>query len=467
MLLFASLFLALPLALQADEGPSKLEPSASASTATAFWSKSNHDLRYMWMLPEGYSEEKPRHMTIILHGTGGDYRWGYWNNFTPRHVTLNPLRAGDIIISVDGTSPGGNDTRLFLSGKKDIESFATFLAEMRERFAVDQIYLYGHSQGAFFVTLFASHHPDLVGGVVAHAGGIWNGVKLGRKMKDVPVVFLHATKEPVVPLLNSVGGRDAMLDAGLELTTLLRMPGYNHWPNSMRVSEAIDWCEGMTSTDPERVLELAKELARHKGPDSYQYEITPALGLSYQVAMRLMGSERSDYGIDEVPLKIAAQGKDLTDAINKHGKAMVKELKKSFSRKLTLDGDKPLGMLLAVREDYRGVPSVEEWYGDMGFDKTLKKQRKKASKLYDAYWQDTPAAEAFATTVDLLEDTFLIEDLPWNLSAKMEEWHEDARTIDIDKKALAKFKTYEAWKEAWDLGNKEYKKLWMKWEWED
>lgn len=87
MLHFASLFLALPLALQADEGPSKLEPSASASTATAFWSKSNHDLRYMWMLPEGYSEEKPRHMTIILHGTGGDYRWGYWNNFTPRHAT--------------------------------------------------------------------------------------------------------------------------------------------------------------------------------------------------------------------------------------------------------------------------------------------------------------------------------------------------------------------------------------------
>lgn len=139
MLFFASIFLALPLALQADEGPSKLEPSASASTATAFWSKSTNDLRYMWMLPEGYGEEKPRHMTIILHGTGSDYRWGYLNNFTPRHVKLNPLRVGDIIVSVDGTSPGNNGTRLFLSGKKDIESFATFLGEMRERFAVDQI----------------------------------------------------------------------------------------------------------------------------------------------------------------------------------------------------------------------------------------------------------------------------------------------------------------------------------------
>jgi len=77
----------------------------------------------------------------------------------------------------------------------------------------------------------------MLGGVVAHASGVWSWSEISRKMKDVPVLFLHGTKDPVVPYRQSVGGREYLDGKGLDLVALLRLPGYNHWPNSTRVTE--------------------------------------------------------------------------------------------------------------------------------------------------------------------------------------------------------------------------------------
>lgn len=465
MFLFAALLLSLPMAPQTDSGPDFLDPSPEAKFSTAYWSKSAGDLRYMWQLPEDYSAETPRHMTVILHGTGGDYRWGYFNNFTEHHRKLNPLRTQDILISVDGTSPGNNETRLFLGKDKDVESFREFLVEMREQFAVDKIFLYGHSQGSFFVVHFASEHPEMLGGVVAHASGIWGMTKVGRKMRNLPILFLHGTKDPVVPYRQSVGGRDHLWDNGLDLVALLRMPGYNHWPNSMRVSEAIDWCEGMTSENPQRVLDLAQELARQKGPDSYQYEITPALALSRQVVRRLLDDGQSP--LKQVSSKIAKQGAKLAKAIEKHGELMIKELGKSYKKKITLDGDHPLGLLVAVREDYRGVDSVEAWYKKIGYDKMLKKHGKTAEDLHSVWWNSEKESDIYAATVDSIASCFLVEGFQWNMQAKMEGWNASSAGLRLDKKTLERYESFEAWVDGWKLGDKEYKKLWMKWEWKD
>ncbi|MFK5956496.1 MAG: hypothetical protein QM477_08645 [Planctomycetota bacterium] len=463
MILLASLILSLPLVPQADDGPDFLEPSPSAKTETAYWSKSEGDLRYMWRLPEGYSADDPRHMTVLLHGTGGDYRWGYYNNFNERHRKLNPFRPNDILISVDGTSPGQNDSRLFLGKDADVESFHDFLVEMREQFSVDKIFLYGHSQGSFFVIHFAGEHPEMLGGVVAHASGAWTWSKVGRKMKDLPILFLHGTKDPVVPYRQSVGSRDYMLDQGLELVALLRMPGYNHWPNPTRATEGLDWCEAMSSSDPEQVLGLANALASPKGADSYQYEISPALSLSRRVTRRLLGE--GPRPLENVAASISKDASKLAAAIERQGSLVVKELRKAYPKKIVLDEDKPLGMLVAVREDYRGVDSVEAWYKKVGYDKLKSKQQKKADKIHSIWWKSESPSEIFATTVNLMKDSFLIEGFQWNMQAKMEEWNDSAASLKLDKKSLKRYSIFEAWADGWELGDREYKKLWMKWDW--
>lgn len=462
MILFATLLLALPLALQADDGPESKAPTADAPTATPFKSTSKGDLRYIWQLPEDYSADEPRQMTVILHGTGGDYRWGYWNNFSDHHMKLNPLRSNDILISVDGTSPGANDSRLFLGQKGDVDRFHDFLVEIREQFAVDKIFLYGHSQGSFFVVHFAAEHPEMLGGVVAHASGVWSWSKVGRKMKDLPVLFLHGTADPVVPYRQSVGGgRDYLEGKGLDLVALLRLPGYSHWPNSMRASEGLDWCEAMSSDNPATVLQLAQQLSQHKGPDSYQYEITPAFSLSRQVLKRLLGD--GDRAMDSVPKDIAHEAEKLAAAIEAQGAKVVKVLSKSYGKKIALAKKAPLGMLISVREDYRGVASVEEWYASIGYDKLLKKQQKKVQKIHTVWWKSEDPAEIFEVTVDLIGDTFLIEGFQWNMKAKMEEWHKSAKSLKINKKTVAKYADFELWADGWKLGNKEYTKLWKKW----
>ena len=143
------------------EDPPELKPDATAESGVVYRWESANRLRYTWLLPDGYDPSQPTDVTVILHGTGLDYRWGHWNN------PIGVFRPQDIVLSVDGPTPD-NKTRLFMGEKDDAEAFKVFLSEMREMFSIDDIFLYGHSQGGFFAIYFAGEHPDLVDGAVAH-----------------------------------------------------------------------------------------------------------------------------------------------------------------------------------------------------------------------------------------------------------------------------------------------------------
>src|SRR5258707_1400623 len=158
-----SLALALFASIARADDPPQRAPSADAPPLTVFATTAKTGgLRYTWVLPKGYDGKTPRNLCVILHGTGLDYRWGHWNN------KPGIFRPDDIVVSVDGTSPAEN-SRLFLGEEKDAKLFKEFLAEMRTTFAVDRVFLYGHSQGGFFVPYYMGLFPETVAGGVAHA----------------------------------------------------------------------------------------------------------------------------------------------------------------------------------------------------------------------------------------------------------------------------------------------------------
>ena len=174
--LFLCVFLCLgasPLSLEAQGEPR--EPGAGAKPHTVYEAKSEGGLRYTWAIPKESPPAGERALTVLLHGTGLDYRWGLANH------TVGKFRPRDVVVSVDGTSPGQGSSRLFLDGQKDLEAFHQFLTELRGKFAVDRVFLYGHSQGGFFVALYAGAYPKDVAGVVAHASGAWAGSKTGSE----------------------------------------------------------------------------------------------------------------------------------------------------------------------------------------------------------------------------------------------------------------------------------------------
>src|ERR1043165_2682248 len=110
-----ALALSLVLSLAARADPPQRVPSADAPAQKLFMNTAKAGgLRYSWVLPKDYDGKAPRNVSVILHGTGGDFHWGYLNN------PIGVFRPNDIVISVDGTSPDGAN-RLFLDGKKDVE----------------------------------------------------------------------------------------------------------------------------------------------------------------------------------------------------------------------------------------------------------------------------------------------------------------------------------------------------------
>lgn len=450
---FASIASAFQIKVEKLEGKPP-DPFAPAHKIYAWNSKG--DLRFTWWLPPNYEPKTPRNMTVILHGTGLDYRWGHLNN------KPEIFRPDDIVISVDGTSKDG-EARVFLGDKKDVDAFQAFLVEMRQTFAVDHIFLYGHSQGGFFVTYFAGEHPEMISGVVAHASGAWNFAKMSKDEHKVAIAFMHGTADPVVPFRQSPAARDTYEKAGFELVHLRRLENYNHWPNAVRANETLDWCQGMTTDKPEEALAIAIDILRDKKTDEYRWEAPVGYSAARDVLRRLEG--KGPVPFKDVPEVTASQAKTWIANIDEAGALHVATLKKELARRkdLKLDGKPWLGHLIALREDFRGVESVEAYVKEMGFDETLATQTKAVEPVMTAWYGEKPPKAIFESVVDVLAKTFLFEGYPPDLAAKMKEWKNDAAKLGITPKVLKKYPDFEAWQAGWEDGSKQYASVWKKW----
>jgi predicted esterase len=407
------------------------------------------------VLPEDYDPETPVNLTVICHGTGLDYRWGHWNN------KPGIFRPQDVVVSVDGPTEAENGTRLFMGEGDDAEAVRDFLVEMREVFAVERVFLYGHSQGGFFVVYFAGEFPDQVAGVVAHASGAWNWSKTGKPVREVAVAFMHGTRDPVVPYRQSPGSRDHYAKQKFELLFLRRLENYNHWPNAVRANECIGWAQGMTTDDPAEALAVAEELLRPKRPDEYQWETVAAFAGARDVLRRFEGAGPVPF--EEPDPKLVAAAEELAQAIEEEGERHVKAIRKHVKKKLELDGEPWLGHLIALREDFRGVDSVEAFVDEVGYDKLAASHAKAAGKILDAWYNERDEAEIYSAVVGGIGKAFLFEGYPPELREKMEGWHADAKRLELSKKDQKSYADFEAWVQGWEDGSEEYRSIWKKW----
>lgn len=439
------------------DDPPQLAPDASAETGIVYASNSEGGLRYTWLLPEDYDPEAACDVTVILHGTGLDYRWGHWNHPT------GVFRPQDIVLSVDGTSPNG-ESRLFLGEKDDAKAFDEFLKEMRELFDIDQLFLYGHSQGGFFAIYFAGEYPEAIDGAVAHASGAWSWSKMSGGVKEVPLAFVHGTRDPVVPYRQSPASRDAYSDKGFELLHLRRMQGYNHWPNAVRVNEVIGWCDGMSTDDPAEALAEALEILRKKPADQYQYTTTVDYSGARDVLRRLVGEGHEPF--DEVEGKLERQASKWIKAIEKEGATHVSALRRHISKKkdLKLESAPWLGHLLAVREDFRGVDSVEAYVDKLGFDKAFDKQAKSRAKIIEALYSEGSSQSKYETIVPELDKAFLFEGYPLDFVERLDALNGKAKQGKFSKKAVKSYPKVAEWQESMDEGYKQYADIWKKWD---
>jgi predicted esterase len=438
--------------------PPRLKPAPGAAAREAFAWTSDGGLRYTWVLPLGYKAAEARDLIVICHGTGLDYRWGS-ANYKP-----GEFRPDDVVVSVDGPTEAQDGTRLFMGRGEDVAAVGRFIVEMRKAFAVKRVFLYGHSQGSFFAAHFAGEAPDLLDGVVAHASGVWTWTNIKGDVQNVPMVFLHGTADPVVPYGQSVGARDAYAKAGHTMVHLRRMAGYNHWPNAIRVSEAIDWCIGMRTDDPAEALAAAERMLAGKAADEYEYRCAVDYGGARAVLRRFEAGGMRAFA--EVPEAVGAKAKALAARVDAEGAKHVAALSAQVKSgaELTLDRSAPwLGHLVAVREEFRGVEPVEKYVQELEYDRVVAEQAPAARPVYAAWYGDEGPKAAFEAVVGGLPDCFLIDGLPPGLAVKMKEWRDDAVKLGLGAEALAKYAVVERWKAGWDTGREAYGRLWKEW----
>ncbi|TAH34672.1 MAG: alpha/beta fold hydrolase [Planctomycetota bacterium] len=454
---------------QEDVHPPELEPDAGAEPHKAWKWTSANGLRYTWVLPKGYAPDAPRDLVLICHGTGLDYRWGS-ANYPP-----GEFRPDDVVISVDGPLEGPGDTRLFANSFDNIKEarvLRDFLVELRDRFAVRRVFLYGHSQGGFFVVYFAGTYPELVDGVVAHASGHWNYTQDDTGLNHIPLAFVHGTADPVVPFANSFGSREHLVEKRrFKLCRLLRLPGYSHWPSVGAASACLDWCRGMRTEDRNEALAAARAILAPQAADSVtRYAAPVAFAMAYDVLCRLEGP--SPVPFQDVPRGLLREVRAEKERVNKHAALHVKKLSKQFNSPddLRLDGKLWLGYLAAFREDFRGVDAAEEYFRKLDYDAQFARQREAAAKINQVYYEEGADGDqprdvkpVFRTVVEQLPDAFLFEAYPVDLPRQMEDWYAQAAQWKIPRDALDQYPNFVAWRKAWEDGAKAYAEALKEW----
>jgi dienelactone hydrolase len=245
-----------------------VEPSMKVPRGKQLEWRSAQGRPYWYRLPKVIDTKTPPDLVVMLHGSGGRHFWSFANY--PIAGDGGNFRKRDIVVSPDGCTQRG-ETFEFIQGPKDGEQIAGLISDFKKRFPIGRVYLYGHSQGAFFCYWFAGEHPELVDGIVAHAGNVLD-VKHDKLAKQkVAICILHGRADAVVPVDCAIRTEKIYRDEGYTKLKLELVDGLTadsgHWPLPDHVAKMLEWCDQVsTQSAAQAVRTAASELQKQK-PD--------------------------------------------------------------------------------------------------------------------------------------------------------------------------------------------------------
>jgi len=243
----------------------KPEPAAPAATLAAgkTYEGVSPGKRPFWYRVPDPGPRAP-HLILMLHGTGLTYPWAFWNY--PIHT--GHFRKHDFVVAPESENPNSG----FFQGKPDREEVAGLIKLFRKTWPqIRNVYLYGHSQGAFFCYYFAGEEPGMIDGVVAHAGNFFKA-KLDKGARDkVAIGILHGRADAVVTVQCAFSTELIYREGGYRNVKLMVVDGLNetsgHWPLPWHLPRMLAWCDQVTARNPVDAAEAALEELAQEEPD--------------------------------------------------------------------------------------------------------------------------------------------------------------------------------------------------------
>lgn len=380
-----------------------------------------------WRAPLRYDDAKGANLTLVLHGSNLDHRWGFANH------DAKTFRPDDMVVCPDGTTPAGKGAFNFLEG--DTRKAHALLEELKKTLKVRKVFLYGHSQGSFFALAWAGDFPDDVDGLVAHASGLWASSQTGPRGHHQAIVLMHGTQDPVVPYPQSVGGWEALRDAGYPTLRLRSLEGWNHWPAELNgpvphTSQQLAWVEGMTTDDPERLKVSFDLLSDVNGETAAEHDFAGLWSLAARIEK-----------LDSAPADLKARAAKARQRVEDLAAAHVREL--ALPEKLVFDGKPWNGHLPVFLRQFQGVPAREELAKKL--EAVLAAQKKDAVahlRKYFAALRQGKQDDAFEEGVAAIQAGWLwCECWDQQFRKNLRDWRKDAKKLKLGKGAL---KAYDA-----------------------
>ncbi len=195
---------------------------------------------YIVMLPEDYEESKKEYpLCVILHGRGStELGHGKLADQLGREgvIYIAPRYSYPFVdIFIENQQEGWSGYPPYEFGEDNsyypiIENlsvdwiFACISdAKKHYRVAKDKVYIFGHSQGAFFSIACAALHPELVESYFAYApyvpdSYISKEILNGLKKHKVKVYLAHGTEDKVIDVEQSKKAEKVMRESGVNVT---------------------------------------------------------------------------------------------------------------------------------------------------------------------------------------------------------------------------------------------------------
>ncbi len=324
--------LAAPAAAQ-KEADQVVAPGPDAPAGKVLEWKSDEDQPYWYRLPvpeadqakaaeaNGASEAsavvegRGPALILMLHGTGLRWGWAFWNY---PGIKTGKWRPNDIVVAPDGMTPDGRGNFNFIQNKENGEQIAGLIKDFRKAYDIDRVYLYGHSQGAFFCYWFAGEYPDLVDGIVPHAGNVLS-VRHSKQSRDVAIGIVHGIADAVVTVNCAFRTAQIYRDEDYPMVKLHAVEGLTeqsgHWPLPYQVSQMMDWLDKVTVNDPATAAKIIHAELELEKPDLATVRML--LDRSAKMLKKYKGDDAEDVknlldsGWDRFGLIAQAQMRDL------------------------------------------------------------------------------------------------------------------------------------------------------------
>jgi pimeloyl-ACP methyl ester carboxylesterase len=274
---------------------------------------------YWIALPKALDPKAPTRVLFWCHGSNMNGQWYV------KGLKALGYGGSDVLVGPNGHNKVRDWVYNFNAPNYDTKLAYGILDDLATRFKLGQVYVGGHSQGAYYTFRIVLSKPEQFAGAIPFAGGLLLGLdpKAAAQRKGKPgppFAIVHGEMDDVVDPSLSEWAYELFLDASYPAVRFLHPKDHNHWwPGP--IGDAIAWTLEVSAQDPAALLASAQRfLDADRGADAFacvararSLKADPAAAAEIADRIKAKGEEVAKAWVEKMKAKDGAWAEELYD----------------------------------------------------------------------------------------------------------------------------------------------------------